>query len=413
MRCPGRASWLLYLRLGFRHIVPEGADHILFVLGLFFLGITWRKLLSQTTVFTVAHATTLFLSTYGIFRLPSRYRGAGDRPLDRIHRDRERGQTAARARAAGHCVWIRAGSRPGFRQQPERHSLSEDRLHGCAAGLQLRRRLGPALCHRLAFLAVGWFRNRPWFRRGSQFRARWPSPPWGCFGASSASLTSLATSGRLAVRVCNILRQQPLFDVRKVKHPARPGPAPDYEQERENADDRIPAAGEPVRERSRAGPLRQASRTRHLPTAEHGGGIRQRSTRGLQTTLFRALHSLLRIFIAHPRLQAVPCLHLALSEGCPLSAMGGKEFRSWVARSYSRYALSRSRLAVSISACADVVTELPQTSRYGRIVRPKRDPGAIDAARSCAETETATRTGIGSVCRGVGSRRVRGLRSQL
>ena len=55
----------LYLRLGFHHIVPEGADHILFVLGLFFLGITWRKLLSQTTVFTIAHATTLFLSTYG------------------------------------------------------------------------------------------------------------------------------------------------------------------------------------------------------------------------------------------------------------------------------------------------------------------------------------------------------------
>ena len=63
----------LYLRLGVRHIVPEGADHILFVLGLFFLGVTWRKLLSQTTVFTIAHATTLFLSSYGIFSLPSRY----------------------------------------------------------------------------------------------------------------------------------------------------------------------------------------------------------------------------------------------------------------------------------------------------------------------------------------------------
>jgi hydrogenase/urease accessory protein HupE len=63
----------VYLRLGFRHIVPEGADHILFVLGLFFFGVTWRKLLSQTTVFTIAHATTLFLSTYGIFSLPSRY----------------------------------------------------------------------------------------------------------------------------------------------------------------------------------------------------------------------------------------------------------------------------------------------------------------------------------------------------
>ena len=62
-----------YLHLGFRHIVPEGADHILFVLGLFFFGISWRKLITQTTVFTVAHATTLFLSVYGIFRLPAAY----------------------------------------------------------------------------------------------------------------------------------------------------------------------------------------------------------------------------------------------------------------------------------------------------------------------------------------------------
>ena len=35
----------VFFRLGFRHIFPEGTDHILFVLGLFFLGITWRKLL--------------------------------------------------------------------------------------------------------------------------------------------------------------------------------------------------------------------------------------------------------------------------------------------------------------------------------------------------------------------------------
>jgi len=41
----------LYLRLGLQHIIPEGTDHILFVLGLFFLGISWAKLLSQTTVF--------------------------------------------------------------------------------------------------------------------------------------------------------------------------------------------------------------------------------------------------------------------------------------------------------------------------------------------------------------------------
>ncbi len=59
-----------YLTLGFHHIIPDGVDHILFVLGLFFFGLSWRKLLSQTTVFTVAHATTLYLSSKGIFSLP-------------------------------------------------------------------------------------------------------------------------------------------------------------------------------------------------------------------------------------------------------------------------------------------------------------------------------------------------------
>lgn len=60
-----------YLRLGFLHIVPTGADHILFVIGLFFLGISWRKLITQTTVFTIAHTTTLGLSAAGIFSLPA------------------------------------------------------------------------------------------------------------------------------------------------------------------------------------------------------------------------------------------------------------------------------------------------------------------------------------------------------
>jgi hydrogenase/urease accessory protein HupE len=60
-----------YLHLGFRHIFPTGADHMLFVIGLFFLGISWRKLLTQTTVFTIAHTTTLALSALGIFSLPA------------------------------------------------------------------------------------------------------------------------------------------------------------------------------------------------------------------------------------------------------------------------------------------------------------------------------------------------------
>lgn len=60
----------LYVKFGFLHIVPEGLDHILFVLGLFFLRIHWKPLLAQVTAFTVAHSITLGLSVYGLISLP-------------------------------------------------------------------------------------------------------------------------------------------------------------------------------------------------------------------------------------------------------------------------------------------------------------------------------------------------------
>jgi len=58
-----------YLRLGFAHILPLGIDHILFVLGLFLLNTAWRPLLLQVTAFTAAHTLTLALSTYGYISL--------------------------------------------------------------------------------------------------------------------------------------------------------------------------------------------------------------------------------------------------------------------------------------------------------------------------------------------------------
>jgi hydrogenase/urease accessory protein HupE len=62
----------LYLRLGFTHIVPDGVDHILFVLGIFLLSTRLRDILSQVTAFTVAHSITLALTMYGLVSLPSR-----------------------------------------------------------------------------------------------------------------------------------------------------------------------------------------------------------------------------------------------------------------------------------------------------------------------------------------------------
>ncbi len=59
-----------YVHLGFRHILPGGLDHILFVLGLFLFSTRPRPLLWQITAFTVAHTFTLGLSLYGLVRLP-------------------------------------------------------------------------------------------------------------------------------------------------------------------------------------------------------------------------------------------------------------------------------------------------------------------------------------------------------
>src|SRR5262249_19332643 len=61
-----------YLRLGFTHIVPQGLDHILFVLGIFLLSGRWRSILLQVSTFTVAHSITLGLTMYGIISLPPR-----------------------------------------------------------------------------------------------------------------------------------------------------------------------------------------------------------------------------------------------------------------------------------------------------------------------------------------------------
>ncbi len=60
---------LSYVRLGFTHILPEGLDHILFVLGIFLLSLKWRPILWQVTAFTLAHSITLGLSLYGVVSL--------------------------------------------------------------------------------------------------------------------------------------------------------------------------------------------------------------------------------------------------------------------------------------------------------------------------------------------------------
>ena len=67
----GVQTMLSYIAVGFTHIVPHGLDHILFVLGLYFLSASLRPLLLQVTAFTVAHSVTLGLGLYGFVSMPS------------------------------------------------------------------------------------------------------------------------------------------------------------------------------------------------------------------------------------------------------------------------------------------------------------------------------------------------------
>lgn len=60
-----------YLTLGFRHILPDGLDHILFVVGLCLLSNKLKPILWQATAFTVAHSITLALSMKNIIVAPS------------------------------------------------------------------------------------------------------------------------------------------------------------------------------------------------------------------------------------------------------------------------------------------------------------------------------------------------------
>jgi hypothetical protein len=77
--CPGvalradapRPSPVRFVPIGFEHVAPEGADHVLFVVGLF-LGVRGLgALIAQTLAFTGGHSVTLGLSTLGILGLSS------------------------------------------------------------------------------------------------------------------------------------------------------------------------------------------------------------------------------------------------------------------------------------------------------------------------------------------------------
>lgn len=66
----GWQAFVSYIPVGFDHILPQGLDHILFVLGLFLLSTRLGPLLWQVSAFTLAHTVTLALGALGLVNVP-------------------------------------------------------------------------------------------------------------------------------------------------------------------------------------------------------------------------------------------------------------------------------------------------------------------------------------------------------
>lgn len=65
----GKRGAYSLLELGYRHVIPEGLDHILFILCLFLMARQWKLLLRQSLVFTGAHSLTLGLAVSGAIQI--------------------------------------------------------------------------------------------------------------------------------------------------------------------------------------------------------------------------------------------------------------------------------------------------------------------------------------------------------
>lgn len=153
-----------FLLLGFLHILPAGLDHVLFVLGLFFLGAGGRALAKQTTAFTVAHATTLGLASYGLVSVPARIvepliaLSIAYVAVENIRRPRLHPGRLGAVFAFGLLHGL------GFAGSLGEVALPKDEFLLSLLAFNLGVDAGQLTVLAAAFFVLGWFRDRPWYR---------------------------------------------------------------------------------------------------------------------------------------------------------------------------------------------------------------------------------------------------------
>ena len=153
-----------YIALGFEHILPLGVDHILFVVGLFLLAAKWRPLLWQVSAFTLAHTLSLALSMAGVVSLPSRLvetliaASIAYVATENIVTDKMRASRPLLVFGFGLLHGL------GFADALRELGLPDGEWIPALVSFNVGVELGQLAVIGLAFLAVGWFRDRPWYR---------------------------------------------------------------------------------------------------------------------------------------------------------------------------------------------------------------------------------------------------------
>jgi HupE / UreJ protein len=158
-----------FLGEGFKHIVPEGFDHILFVLGLFFLSRKFKPLLWQVTAFTIAHSITLALAMLNVVRLP-------EKPV-------EIAIALSIAFVAIENLWRKdlsiwrpfvvfgfglvhgLGFASAFKSMLGESGTPSKHFVAMLVSFNVGVELGQLTVIALAFLAVGWFWSAEWYRQ--------------------------------------------------------------------------------------------------------------------------------------------------------------------------------------------------------------------------------------------------------
>ncbi|SFM23222.1 HupE/UreJ family protein [Shimia aestuarii] len=161
----GWQSFLAYVPVGFDHILPKGLDHILFVLGLFFLSLHLRPLIWQISAFTLAHTVTLAAGALGWVNVPSAIVEpliAASISFVAIENILSRGLSPWRPVVVFGFGLLHG---LGFASVLEEFGLPEDTFIPALLGFNVGVELGQLTVIALAFCAVGfWFGKKPWYR---------------------------------------------------------------------------------------------------------------------------------------------------------------------------------------------------------------------------------------------------------